>query len=1195
MPALLNDGRNSSLWGMAFLLSAALILTLGSPQTGESSEASEIAQGTPRPETPDFATEVRPLLARRCFACHGNDEETREAGLRLDSFAEATLDRDGFPAIVPGKAHDSELILRVTDEFDPMPPEETGDPLTEAEVDVLTRWINSGAEYAPHWAFTPPLSPAVEAVAGVEPIDALVAAQHAARGLTWSPEADDFTLFRRISLDLTGLPPTPEAAQAYAASTDPLKFTKAVDELLDSPAYAERWTAVWLDLARYADSSGHGSDPLRTIWRYRDWVIEAFDKNMPFDEFTVHQLAGDLLPDATDNTRLATAFHRNTMTNTEGGTDDEEFRVLAVKDRVNTTMSVWMGLTAGCAECHSHKFDPISHEEYYQLFDIFNQTADTDKNDDRPRLATPSVLETALLAELEAKLDAAEAELAGYFSSADPMALREKELELLARAGAVDWTPGPLVLPDAEADAEVAQQTVSWEQSAGPFPTALRLDALTDPSMPGKGDVKGPGQSEPNGNFVLTELNLRAARIGAAPIEAATVRLELPGDEKILSLAEVELIDAGGAVIPGAFRSATQSSTAYNGSPDRAIDGITSGEYGNASVTHSETESDPWWEGTLASPQAVAGVRVWPRTDGSLEERTHGFRVRLLDGDGNELWRSALAPAPPGSGDRDGDPESGDPESNGSRGPDAPWLDVGPVAGEPLLLGFTNASHGQREFEGPAAVDGLRSTMSGWGVGGAEGRDQVAVLALPEVTSSAAGPGGWRFTATLRQDFGDRHLLGRWQLSTAQIDKTPHALTPMAQVALAKASEDRSPDEFRAVLDAHRSFNSALKALQKARDAAAESVKSFKATTTPVMVELPADQRRATHVLTRGNFLQKAEEVNAAVPAAFPPLPDGVEPDRLALAKWLVSEGHPLTARVTVNRVWARLFGRGLVRTEGDFGSQGDLPTHPRLLDWLSVKFQRDGWDHKALLRTIVTSRTYRQSSNFQGASASADPEAVWLSRFPRQRLEAEMVRDTALEVSGLLSRKRFGPSVFPPQPEGLWKAAFNNQRDWSESMGEDRYRRGLYVFLRRTIPYPMLATFDAPSRETCTVRRIPTNTPLQAFVTLNDPVFVEASQALAQRALLRAERHHGEGASAQRVVEEMLWCGVSRAPEASQVNLALALFEDARDSFASDPDAALEFGFTAPDELEVPAPELAAWTLVASAVLNLDSVLTKE
>ncbi|MEE2941036.1 MAG: DUF1549 domain-containing protein, partial [Planctomycetota bacterium] len=342
-------------------------------------------------DAPDFALDVRPLLARRCFACHGNDEETREAGLRLDLREEAVADRGGFPAIVPGDSGASELFARVTDDVDPMPPEHAGEMLEEHERDLLRRWIDSGAPYAEHWSFVPPSRPEVPVIDGAQhPIDAFVREAQRARGLEPAAPADELTLLRRLSLDLTGLPPTASEARAFAASADPDKLGKEIERFLASPAASERWAAVWLDLARYADSAGHGSDPLRTIWRYRDWLIEAFDRNLPFDEFTVQQLAGDLLPDAGTDERLATAFHRNTMTNTEGGTDDEEFRVLAVKDRVNTTMQVWMGLTAGCAECHSHKYDPISHREYYELFDLFNQTADNDRGDEAPLLDTPT-------------------------------------------------------------------------------------------------------------------------------------------------------------------------------------------------------------------------------------------------------------------------------------------------------------------------------------------------------------------------------------------------------------------------------------------------------------------------------------------------------------------------------------------------------------------------------------------------------------------------------------------------------------------------------------------------------------------------------------------------------------------------------------------------------------------------------------
>ncbi|MEM1450780.1 MAG: DUF1553 domain-containing protein [Planctomycetota bacterium] len=1136
---------------------------------------------------PDFALEVRPLLARRCFACHGNDEETREAGLRLDLREEAMRDRDGFAALVPGDLEESELWARVTDEFDPMPPEHAGAPLDEDELSILRRWIESGAEYAPHWAFVAPErpDPPLEGTGEGHPIDAFLRAALLERGLDLSEPANDHALLRRLSLDLTGLAPTPEEARDYAASTDPAKFEKAVERLLGSDAYSERWAAVWLDLARYADSAGHGSDPLRTIWRYRDWVIEAFDRNLPFDEFTVQQLAGDLVPDASTDTRLATAFHRNTMTNTEGGTDDEEFRVLAVKDRVNTTMEVWMGLTAGCAECHSHKYDPISQVEYYELFDLFNQTADTDRNDDRPRLSTPTRMQRAEHERLTAELANVRARLDRPLDT-DEETWAELEAGLRASAASSAWWSDVLVdvvapeedLPRRLGDDSVlitgspaSATRVATLSATDAAPTALRVDALSHPSLP-RG---GPGRNSASGNFVLTDLAVRAIDPEARPLHARRVRIELPGSKRILSLAEVEVFDASGARAEG-VESVEQSSTAYGGPAERAVDGETSGAYEENSVTHTATEDDPWWAVTFEGDVEVASVRVWSRTDGRLAERLHGFRVVLEDATGAALWRSGRLRAP------------------------TDFADVGPSVGEPLQLIATSATHEQPGFEARRAVDGYRNDRDGWAVGGGEGRDQAAVFALPELSGPRV------LQVTMQHAWGTDHVLGRFRLAVASTAEPPVALASATVEALAVADGGRTDEERALVRAAIRARDPRVAALEREAGDLEERIASLGVVTTPVMEELAAEERRATHVMVRGNFLQPGEQVHAAVPAAFPPLPEDAPADRLALARWLVSEENPLTARVAVNRVWSRLFGRGIVATEGDFGSQGAQPTHPELLDWLAVEFRESGWDHRALLRTIVTSRAYRQSSRVHATSLENDPDAVWLSRYPRQRLEAEMVRDVALQAAGLLSTKRFGPSVYPPQPEGLWQAAFNGQRNWKESEGEDRYRRGLYVFLRRTIPYPMLATFDAPSRETCTVCRVPTNTPLQAFVTLNDPVFHEAAQALG-RAVASDDQLAAQQASDGSVeadlawrgdlrkgVEALLWRVLARTPSDEHVRTLVNLYIDARGDFARDPDAARRFaGLEGGSSGE--AASAAAWTLVASAALNMDAVLTKE
>ena len=819
-------------------------------------------EATPSKRKVDFNREVRPILAKNCFACHGQDEVQvkRANGLRLDRRESATKPlKSGETAIVPGDPDSSALILRVTEEDETMrmPPRKAGQRLSPAEVDVLQRWIAQGAPYAQHWALVPPEAlplPKVESTAWPRNgIDFWILDRLEQEGLKPSPEADRYTLLRRVSLDLRGLPPTPREVERFIQDTAPDAYERAVDRCLDDPAYGERWARLWLDLARYADSAGLGSDPLRpNIWPYRDWVINALNRNLPYDQFTNRQIAGDLLPNASLDDRIATAFHRNTMTNTEGGTDDEEFRVAAVKDRVDTTMQVWMGLTMGCAKCHSHKYDPITHEEYYRFYAFFNQSADNDQPDESPVMlvATPEVTVKvkeidAQIAPLRAKLDAS--------------------------------TP------------ELAAAQAKWESSLGPANAAGR-----------KGLPKG----------ILTVLD-----------------------------------------IPAAKRSKDQA---------RAL--------------------------------------------------SRHFR--------------SIAP------------------------------ELKPI------------------------------------------RDQIA-------------------------------------------------------------------------------------ALEKSKP---------KAPSLPVMAELPAERRRVTRVLRKGNFLDPGDPVEPGVPKALHPFPAGAPANRLGLARWLVDPRNPLTARVAVNRYWAQLFGTGLVESEEDFGTQGEPPSHPELLDWLAVCYRDSGWDTKALLRLIVTSATYRQSSKVRPELLEKDPRNRLLARAARVRLEAEMVRDQALALSGLLSRKLGGPSVFPPQPEGLWQAAFNGQRSWSTSPGDDRYRRGLYVFWRRTVPYPSMATFDAPSRETCSIKRVRTNTPLQSFVTLNDPVYVEAAQALARRIV----REGGSDAPARaRYALRLCQC---RPPRPEQVEPILALHAAERERYRHDREAALALA-TAPIGPLPPGMDpvdLAAWTAVANVLLNLDSVLTK-
>ncbi len=1149
----------AGLWCGLTLLAAGLAAAGDSPQ-----------------EAVDFAREVRPILARNCFPCHGRDTEHREADLRLDLREHAIEDLDGYSAIVPGDSADSEVFLRISDDTDPMPPEESGRSLTTAEIDVLRRWIDQGAEYTPHWAFAAPEEPARPSLARAgwaqSPIDEFVLARLEAEGLEPSREADPFTLIRRVSLDLTGLPPTPEEAAAFAADRREDAYERLVDRLLESPAYGERWARVWLDLARYADSKGHGSDPLRIIWRYRDWVIDAFNRNLPYDRFTIEQLAGDLLPDATVEQRLATAFHRNTMTNTEGGTDDEEFRVAAVKDRAITTAQAWMGLTLGCAQCHSHKFDPLSQEEFYRFYAFFNQTEDADAPDDRPLLATPTAEQAAAREAIASRVADLEAELADppHDASAARAAWEEEQ-----RQRARQWE---ILRPETMTSEGGATLTLQEDGSvlvSGISPavdittltartslkrvSAVRIEVLTDPSLP-RG---GPGRSLNNGNLALNHLVLEAAPSkdqAPPPVRGRFVRFSNPGAGKILSLAEVQIISNGENVAPSG--AASQSSTAYDGPARLAIDGNTDGHYFEAhSVTHTATEADPWWEVDLGRTLTIDGLHIWNRTDGS-GGRLAGVTVSVMDEERRGRWSTTI-----------------------TRGP-TPDLEIDLVRFVTQVpLADASADFNQDKWGVERAIDADQGGNSGWGIAPAQGASHVAVFETP---GGVVGP---ELTFTLHQEYGDQHTIGRLRLSVTDQPAPVRALPGAVEEALATPAAERGTDQDAVLADHYQTVDPVLAEVRGRLDAARGELDAAAATRTPVMVELGPDRRRETHVMVKGNFLQKGRQVQPGVPAALHDWPEEARDDRLGLARWLVDERNPLTARVAVNRWWSALFGVGLVETEENFGTQGALPTHPELLDWLALAYMDCGWDTKAILKTIVTSATYRQSSDIDDTRLLRDPRNRLFSRGPRFRLEAETVRDVALAASGLLSRKLHGPSIYPPQPDGMWQAAFNGERTWKESRGEDRYRRGLYVFLRRTAPYPSMTVFDSPSREACTPRRIRTNTPLQALVTLNDPVYVEAAQALARRMVAEG------GEEARMRVERGLWLCLTRPPDARRVAVLEALYqselehyranEEAASAMASDPLGPLPEGAV--------ASEYAAWTVVANVMLNQDGVLVKE
>ncbi|MFO0888120.1 MAG: PSD1 and planctomycete cytochrome C domain-containing protein [Isosphaeraceae bacterium] len=1017
-----------------------LVLLATAPGTG----AEPLADEKATPARPvKFTRDIRPILARHCFACHGPDEGQRKAKLRLDTREGALADRDGGRPFAPGSVDESEALRRITsdDPTEQMPPGGKEKRLSAEQVALLTSWVEQGAPWESHWAFEkparPPLPPVQHPGWPKNPIDRFVLARLEREGLTPAPEADPATLLRRACLDLTGLPPTPEQAAAFFGDKAPGAYERLVDRLLRSPAYGERWARMWLDLARYADTKGYEKDLTRTIWRFRDWVIDAFNGDMPYDRFSTEQLAGDLLPGAGREALLATAFHRNTLTNDEGGTDDEEFRIAAVKDRVDTTVQVWMGLTMGCAKCHSHKYDPIGQKEYYQFYAFFDQTADRDRYDDGPAEPFPTAEQQGRLDALKGRIEKLRSAMAKP-TPEQAKALRQWEEKTRGQATWAALRPAAMkaasgsalaLQPDGSVLAKgpgPAKETyeLTFDLPSGPL-AALRLEALPDPSLP----KKGVGRSRNDGNFVLSGIELVLAGPDGKPAPLGLARAEADFEQS-------------GYPVAHALKNPDPRKHGWAVSPRQAE--------AHQAIFH------------LASPVTVApGSKLTVRLDHQFEFAYPGFSLGR--------YRLSLTSRPNPA--------------------------IAPVV--------------------PEAI--------------------VQALGVPAEKRTPEQ------SATL------------WEHFAAGAPET-------------KATRDE------------------IESLTKQVDGILASVR------TPVAQELPADRRRVTKVHRRGNFLDQGEPVEPSTPAFFPPLPKDAPRNRLGVAEWLFSAENPLTARVAVNRYWAQFFGRGLVETQEDFGAQGQPPSHPELLDWLACELRDGGWSMKKLCRLIVTSATYRQSSKVSPELFQKDRPNRLLARGPRFRLEAEMIRDSALLVSGLLSRKMHGPSVMPHQPEGIWRSTYNTDK-WVLSPGENRYRRGLYTFLKRTSPHPALMTFDAPSREVCTIRRITTNTPLQALVTLNDPAFIEAAQALARRMTREA------GPAAADRLRHGLKLALVREPETREVEALHALYRkrlahyrDHRDeavAFATDPLGPLPPGCD-------PA-ELAALTAAGNVILNLDEFLTRN
>ncbi len=1132
------------------------------------------AAPVPSADTVDFGTQIRPIISSKCFQCHGPDEAARKAKLRLDARDNATKVRsDGTFPIAPGDLQHSELVKRISsnDPEEIMPPPKDGHPLTAKEISLLKKWIQQGAPYEKHWAFVKPTRPSLPAVKNKRwpknSIDQFILAKMEAAKLKPSPPAERSALIRRLSLDLTGLPPTPVEVEHFLNDKSPNAYEKEVDRLLASPAFGERWARMWMDLARYADSAGYGSDPLRlNIWPYRDWVIKALNHNLPFDQFTTEQLAGDLLENSTEDQRTATAFHRNTMTNTEGGTDDEEWRVAAVKDRANVTAQVWMGLTMGCAQCHTHKFDPITQTEYYKFYAFFNQTEDNDQPDERPTLPLPTADEAAKIkglnnqiAALEKQLDSSSPELLDEFSAwqkthSDANAWRTLEpTDFKGKNGASFKKLEDYSLLATNNAPGTDTYTVTVHSAVSNL-SALRLEAFSDESFP----KNGPGRSQ-SGNFLLNHFEATFKTDSNKEAKARFVRIELPGEGRMLSLAEVQIFL--GETNLALHGKASQSSVGFDGPPELAIDGNTNGKYAEAkSTTHTQAENNPWWEVDLGQEQLVDSIVIWNRTDPDVGVRLANYRVVALNSKREPVWENKSADAP------------------------NPSTRFALNGEQPVKFSRATASFIGTNYDIGKTIEGKSESKTGWSTAGSEGKSHSAVFE----TTTQLPPGN--LTIKLVQNSGGKQTIGRFKISAAALPSPVLAVPEEIAPALAIVSEKRSPREQEQIDKWFRRFAASTARRVAEIETLKKQMAAIKPVMVPVMKELAAAERRTSHLLNKGSYLSPGDEVTPGIPAAFNPWPANAPTNRLGVARWLMSPENPLTARVTANRFWAQFFGTGIVETEEDFGTQGTLPSHPELLDWLAVELRDNGWNVKQFLKTIVMSATYQQSSRLTPELLQKDPRNRLLARSPRQRLDAETVRDQALALSGLLSRKIGGPSVYPPQPDGLWRAAFNGERTYATSNGEDRYRRGLYTIWRRTVPYPSMATFDAPSRESCAFRRLPTNTPLQAYVTLNDPVYVEAAQSLGRR--LQKEG----GATLEEKIRFGLQLALARQPTQTEIATLKELYDSELARYRAQEKQAVDLATKplGPLPAGVDSAEAAAWTVVANVLLNLDGVLTK-
>jgi hypothetical protein len=1036
----------------------------------------------------EFNRDIRPVLAANCFSCHGPDSAARQADLRLDR-REVAIER---LAIVPGKSNNSEAIRRIfsDDAAEQMPPPESHKVLTLEQKQLLKRWVEQGAEYQPHWSLIAPRRPALpkssQAAWVRSAIDAFVLSALEQRGLSPAPEADRRTLVRRVSLDLTGLPPAPDIVEQFVADTSPDAYEKLVDRLLAMPQWGEHRARYWLDVARYADTHGLHKDNYREMWAYRDWVISAFNRNLPFDQFTIEQLAGDLLPFSTTDQQLnqliASGFNRCNITTSEGGAIPEEYLVLYTRDRTETVSQVWLGLTAGCAVCHDHKFDPISQREFYETAAFFNNTTqqamDGAVKDTPPIIFVPRQEDRISWLELPEKL----ANVQRKFH----------ERRKLASEKFDEWARSPCVT-----SADVAV---------------------------------------PDHNLLLH------APLEGGPASTLCVRI----DGKIVKTSAVSLNwENEGPLAPRALKVAS----------DTAIELPSEGDF-----EHGQSFSVGAWvklPRTNTNGVIVARMDETPRMDGTSEQR--GWDVCV---EGNRVGMHLIHQL----SNKDGIKVLAEKKLDVDR-----WHHV-------LVT-----------YDGSSKANGIVVYY--------DGRPQITKAQFDSLTSSIRTAVSLKLAQRNKNErmkglgLQDVRIYG---MSLSGREAFDLARGPRAAILAATTTSQRSDAQREELFEWWLSKLDSSGAELRAAEIALQEQKTairLRGSVTHVMRE--RDQPAVAYVLERGEYTKASgNPLQPNTPDMLPEMPGGLPRNRLGFAKWLFLREHPLTARVTVNRFWQEVFGAGLVRTSGDFGISGELPVHQELLDWLAVEFRESGWDTKRLVRLLVLSSTYRQSAAITPDKLDRDPQNRLLSRGPRFRMDAEMIRDYALAASGLLIYKIGGPSVKPYQPTGVWEnvAMFeSNTRQYVQDHGENLYRRSLYTFWKRSAPPASMDIFNAPSREVCSVRRERTNTPLQALATLNDTQFVEAARHLAQNAIKAAKNTDGR---LQWLAERLL----ARHWESEELDIAKSSLTELQSLFAGQPEAAtrlISVGESKADRT-ISSAVLAAWTMLVNEMMNLDEVLNK-